>query len=377
MDSKLQTGDTKSCYQLDIMHGGAIYDYFARHRKPPLDFSSNVKDSLIPYHIIKAIKAFLRSKIATAYPDSKCKALKSTILNTVLKSRGIKKSEIVVSCGATQMFFAIAQALNCKKALIIEPSFAEYEKALLQAHCKRKYIAHFTAIQKINCEALLNKIHTIKPNILFVASPSNPSGMVLSFDTLKTIMQAAVALDFTVVLDLSFCDFCLKTLKAFWRIYEDKYYKKHIIAVFSLTKFYALAAFRIGFAFMQNRTRKLVEKCIPTWSVSSLAQVAAIATLKHNAHKNKAKYLKKLRKERHYLQRGLKAQGFTVYKSKANYILFCAAIDNLDKLLKAQGIFIRHCNDFVALDDFFYRVAVKKRKQNHALLLAIKKLKLK
>jgi threonine-phosphate decarboxylase len=77
-----------------------------------------------------------------------------------------------------------------------------------------------------------------------------------------------------------------------------------------------------------------------------------------------------IREERAYLAGELTACGIRVYPGEANYLLIRSAPDLYDRLL-AKGILIRHCANFSGLDDTYFRIAVRRREENEALIKAI------
>jgi threonine-phosphate decarboxylase len=68
-------------------------------------------------------------------------------------------------------------------------------------------------------------------------------------------------------------------------------------------------------------------------------------------------------------------KGLKVYKPSVNYILFKSNKNILwkEELLK-YNILIRHCNNYVGLDEKFFRIAVKTKKQNNLLIEIMNKI---
>ncbi|MDY3109118.1 MAG: aminotransferase class I/II-fold pyridoxal phosphate-dependent enzyme, partial [Lachnospiraceae bacterium] len=81
-----------------------------------------------------------------------------------------------------------------------------------------------------------------------------------------------------------------------------------------------------------------------------------------------------IEKEREFLEAGLKKTGCQVFPGKANFLLIYSKRPLYDKLLE-KGILIRGCENFRGLSKGFYRIAVKSRKENEALLRAIGEIK--
>lgn len=77
-----------------------------------------------------------------------------------------------------------------------------------------------------------------------------------------------------------------------------------------------------------------------------------------------------VKKERQFLEKGLKELGITVISGKANFILVYSKRPLYEELLK-RGILIRDCDNFRGLSEGFYRIAVKSREENRILLKTI------
>ena len=105
------------------------------------------------------------------------------------------------------------------------------------------------------------------------------------------------------------------------------------------------------------------------WAVSSLAQAAGLAALTQRDYVRQVRAL--IETERPYLLAGLRALGLRVIEGQANYLLF-RADETLGERLEARGALIRRCGNYPGLDDTWYRTAVRTRRENDALLAALR-----
>ena len=105
------------------------------------------------------------------------------------------------------------------------------------------------------------------------------------------------------------------------------------------------------------------------WAVSSLAQAAGLAALTQRDYVRQVRAL--IETERPYLLAGLRALGLRVIEGRANYLLF-RADETLGERLEARGALIRRCGNYPGLDDTWYRTAVRTRRENDALLAALR-----
>ena len=111
------------------LHGGDIY----RH-PGVIDFSVNTNPLGTPESVKRAVQESV-AKIEH-YPDVRCEALREAIS----RFEQVNMEEILCGNGAAELFFAAVQAVWPQKALVIAPSFSEYEEALRSVGAEVEYI---------------------------------------------------------------------------------------------------------------------------------------------------------------------------------------------------------------------------------------------
>jgi threonine-phosphate decarboxylase len=113
------------------------------------------------------------------------------------------------------------------------------------------------------------------------------------------------------------------------------------------------------------------------WTVNALAQLAAVESLKDKGYITRTRKFLELERER--LTHDLRSiPGFIPYPSAANYLLVqlhpslnLTAAELREKLIP-HGILIRDCNSFHHIGPYFFRVAVRTRRENTMLLKALR-----
>ena len=143
----------------------------------------------------------------------------------------------------------------------------------------------------------------------------------------------------------------------------------NLIILSAFTKLYAMAGLRLGYLLTgdPNLCTRIAGFGAP-WSVSGPAQAAGCAALAEVGWEERSRAL--IKKERAYLQAELAALGIRVFKSDANFLLLqCDA--PLFALLRARGILVRDCSNFIGLDTRFVRIGVKTHAENQMLINAI------
>jgi histidinol-phosphate aminotransferase len=145
--------------------------------------------------------------------------------------------------------------------------------------------------------------------------------------------------------------------------------RKNILVLRSMTKDYAIAGLRLGYAVADEAIIQALVNVRPAWNVNALAQSAGLAALHDEAHQRET--LMKLQVEKQKLIAGLKDLGFDLIPSHTNYFLLPVAhgADFRQKLL-AHGILVRDCASFGL--PTYVRIATRMAKENARLLESVR-----
>lgn len=333
-------------------HGGDIYSTAYR-----MDYSANINPLGTPASVITAAqKSILECE---HYPDVDCRKLKSALA----EKEHIKSESILCGNGAAELIFAIVQAEKPRKALLIAPGFAEYEQALRGMGCEIVFY-HLREEQGFRYEEAYKSQLTEDLDMIFLCNPNNPTGLLIPKAEILEILQICREKKIRVVLDSCFIDFLEEKESADFTGYLNDYPNLFILKAF--TKIYAIAGLRLGYG-MSSDTELLMrmKEVIQPWSVSIPAQAAGVAALKEEEYVRKSRQL--VQEENRWLKKELESLNLWVCDSKANY-LFLKGPKGLAEKTKAEGILIRDCSNYHGLDEGFYRIAVRTRKENEELI---------
>lgn len=342
----------------EMIHGGDIY----RHLNI-IDFSSNCNPFGPPQRVQDAICRAVGQ--IGHYPDVQCSRLRKALAEKL----NIPEAWIFFGNGAAEVIFAAVQALHPKQAVLPAPTFAEYAQALETVGCKIQYVetaeADGFAIPQNIADTL-----TEKTDMLILCNPNNPTGTRMKKETVQAILERAAETGTIVMLDECFMDFVtepeLDTILPLLDAYP------HVILLKAFTKLYAMAGVRLGYGISSNpAVIEKLERCVQPWNISSLAQEAGIAALQEDFFVEKS--LEALHREHAFLMDALRQMNVTVYASEANYIFFRGPED-LGKQLLTEGFLVRDCSNYPGLTKGYYRIAVRLRPENEALVQAMKQL---
>lgn len=347
-----------------MIHGGDITTYKEEFGSAPIDFSANISPLGLPQEIKDELTHALDDIIH--YPDPLCRELTQAIAT----KDNINYDNIICGNGASEIIYQLIYTIKPMNALVLAPTFAEYEEALKTLKCDIEY---YLLEEKNSFQIkknILNKISSYL-DIVFICQPNNPTGVLCEPEILEKMIAKCQKTGTYIVIDECFIDFLEEDEKySMMRLIENNPY---LIIIKAFTKMYALAGLRLGYGVTSNLDLlQLMKSRTQPWAVSSLAQRAGVIATGLDEYVNKVKAI--VKEERTYLTKNLMLLGFHVYPTYANYILFKSEIqdDKLDIKLREKGIMIRNCSNYIGLDEWFYRVAIKSHEENEKLIEILK-----
>ncbi len=342
-------------------HGGDIYSYMEQKGIKPLDYSANVNPLGLPESVKKALSYNIES--FSTYPDIHCRKLKKAVSTY----ENINSEDILFGNGAADIIFRLCYALKPKDALLLAPTFSEYEQALENVDCK---ISYYSLRPENDFVVGMEILEYIKgKDIVFICNPNNPTGMVTDKELIHKICERCQLENCYLVIDECFMDFVSLAQESSFKEYLKDF--DNVIILKAFTKIFAMAGLRLGYCLCHNKEIiSKIEKAGQPWSVSVPAQIAGVAALDDKDYLTETVAI--IEKERVFLTESLRKLGFTVFQSKANFFLFKTTQKDLYEKLFEKGILIRKCSNFMGLDDTYYRIAVKCREDNEKLLEAIR-----
>jgi threonine-phosphate decarboxylase len=355
-----------------LIHGGDIYsaqEQLSLMENPPeiLDFSANINPLGIPEGVKQAIIKSIDSY--NAYPDPLCRELIINLANF----EKVPKSSLLCGNGAADIIYRLVYAKKPGKAMVLAPTFAEYEEALNVVSCK---VVHYELKAEKAFQVEEDFLDAIQPDMdmLFICNPNNPTGQLVGKEMIFRILQRCKTLNVLCVIDECFNDFLEEPKKYSAKEYLEEFNNLLIIKAF--TKIYALAGLRLGYCITSNeKLLKEIIKAGQPWSVSIVAQIAGIQAMQEQEYLIRTKKL--ICEERKYLTRSLESLGISVIASTVNYIFIRWPYNkknSLHKMLFEKGILIRNCDNYYGLSQGYYRICIKQHEDNVVLIDTLRRL---
>ncbi|AOR27031.1 histidinol-phosphate aminotransferase [Formosa sp. Hel3_A1_48] len=266
------------------------------------------------------------------YPDPQQMQLK----NKLAALKGLRPSQILCGNGSDEVLDLIFRAFcepNEDGIITLTPTYGMYA-VLANLNGIQQQCVSLTADFQIDVPAVLN---AIRPNskLLFICSPNNPSGNVMSRTAIKEILKAFKGL---VVIDEAYIDF---TDTESWL--EDLSEHPNLVVTQTLSKAYGLAGIRLGICYATEEIIAVLNKIKPPYNINSLTQKAAISAI--SQRENTKQQLKTILDQRTKLIREFKKIAWIekLYPTDANFILI--RVDNANlryEQLKNKGIIVRN-----------------------------------
>lgn len=271
---------------------------------------------------------------------------------------GMAPGQILFGNGSSELLHLVPKIWGGKgRAVLVAPCYLEYENA---CRCAGRAVEFFPLpadTLRLNPDDFSRFLRD--GDLVILGNPNNPTG---DCRELHDFIARHPHQNF--VIDEAFADFSGVTLL-------DRPLAENAIVIRSMTKFYAMAGLRLGYAAAAPSVIELLKRNLPPWSVGTPARAAAeyIFGLDGAFGEKSRAEVRKLREE---LSAGLRKAGLTVFPSEANYLLVRSADPGLRKrLLKDHRIAVRRCGNYRGLDGHYFRVAVRSAPDNEKLLRAL------
>jgi len=353
---------------MTIAHGGNVYEIATQLGCAPeeiLDYSASINPLGPPPGLLELLgETFLRLQ---HYPDIQNRVL----VESIARYHGVSVDQVVVGNGSTELIYWLPQALGIKKALILLPTFGEYQKAF---ELQGVQLAKLYALPHENFQPTVEQLDELfdkfAPEAILFTHPGSPAGTFLPSAVREWLIAKGKRGKVFCIVDEVFIDFCEEeSLKGFLGDLD------HLVIIRSMTKFYGLPGLRLGYLLTSELLAARLRHFLPPWSVNTYAQVAGPYCFKQREYREKTLAL--IARERTRMIAHLAAlEGFRVFPGEANYLLMrlgrnLAAARLQQDLLASHRILIRDCRSFEGLDGAYVRFAVRLRDQNGRLLEAL------
>lgn len=277
-----------------------------------------------------AIKAILENKTRYA-PSSGIPELLAAVSEKVQRKNGLlaNESEVIIVCGGLHgLFSAFMVTLDPgDEALVLSPYWTPIRDLVAICGGVLKPVSFRRARQEGFRQTLERQL-TERSKVVYVNSPANPSGVVLTIDELSEIAAFAREHNLAVISDEAYEDL----------VYDAEHVSlaslpgmaERTLTVFTFSKSYAMTGWRIGYViarepWMTGLRKTVLNSVNGVGTPTQWAAVAALTTESSFIEDAREQY----RKRRDLLVNGLRAVGFDCELPTGTFYAF----PNVEKIL--------------------------------------------
>ncbi|MCR5687861.1 MAG: aminotransferase class I/II-fold pyridoxal phosphate-dependent enzyme [Lachnospiraceae bacterium] len=326
----------------------------------PLGISGKLRREL-PYHL----------DVITSYPDRDYTDLRGVIAGYC----GTVPENILVGNGSTELITLFIRTVGPKKALLIGPTYSEYERELSLSGASSAYFPLKEKDDfKLDADALIDSLDR-SVDMLIMCNPNNPTSTAATRDDIRRILDACRSYGIYVMVDETYVEFAEKydeiSCVALTADYDN------ICLLRGVSKFFAAPGLRLGYAICGNQgLLSDISSIKDPWTVTSIAETAGRIMFSDTEYIAATKEL--IFSERRRVTEALRAiPGLKVYEPAANFVLCRIEKENADADILfdraiRSNMMIRNCSTFTYLDNSYFRICFMNPADNDRLLALIR-----
>jgi len=327
------------------VHGGDLYQFIGEDFRDidaaPETLAADVLDAWYPPspRVLTCLRDHL-SWAGRTSPPLRGQGLKRVIGEAF----GIPEAQIVLGNGSSDLIFRLLPDIFRQEGPVVipAPSYGEYAH-VLQRLCGKTvhYFPTYDTGFRIEPAALVRTLDETGAGGLVLVNPSNPTGQCLSTESIRAVLEAIggrcpCLIDETYFGYLPDGDVSLQA---------EVQRHPNLVILRSLSKIYALSGLRVGYALVSPSYASALQERTPPYTVSTLAQMAAIEALRDPSYAGQM--VAATRERRAHLRDELRSiEGLRVVDSHINSLLLDLEQCTLDagelvQRLSADGILLR------------------------------------
>ena len=283
------------------------------------------------------------------YPDPASAPLRAA----VAALHGLAPANVCIGNGSDDILNLLVRCFGGLDAAagFTRPSYSLYP-VLLAIQDGRTAVIEFDRSMRLPVE----KIACSGARVFFLTSPNAPTGVGFSNAEIESVLRSFPGL---LIVDEAYVPFARENALPLLARYPN------LVIVRTLSKAYALAGIRVGYALADPETIGLLDRVRDSYNVSRLSQLAAIAALGDQPYYDGV--IARIRATRDRCAAAWTAQGWFTYPSQANFIFTepknargeagPAVAKSAYDFLCARKVLVRHFPSH-ALTASFLRVSV-------------------
>lgn len=295
--------------------------YGAPQLDVPVRLNTNENPYPLPEPLVERIAERVReaARDLNRYPDRDAVELRTELARYLTNTGGheVTLANVWAANGSNEVIQQLLQTFGGpgRTAIGFEPSYSMH--GLIARGTGTGWISgprgdDFT----IDAEAAAKAIAENQPDVVFITTPNNPTGNAVSGATVLALYEAAqAAKPSMVVVDEAYVEFShgdslLPLLEG----------RPNLVISRTMSKAFGAAGLRLGYLAADPAVVDAVQLVRLPYHLSAVTQATALAALEHTD--TLLKYVEQLKAERDRLVTELRATGYEVTDSDANFVQF-------------------------------------------------------
>lgn len=355
---------TSSFHGSDLEKISAIYGI---KKEDIVSFSANVN----PLGASKRALSLLKEhpEVISAYPDPAYTGLKSAIANYT----GADPEDIILGNGVTELLKLALTALSPKHALLLGPTYSQYEEDLALLGSK---VSHLLAVKErdfgLTPEDVTNALQE-DTDLVILCNPNNPTSFAFHTEEIRSILTQLKERNIRLLIDETYVEFRMKEedISAVPLLSDFD----NLFVLRGTSKFFATPGLRLGYALTKNRVIKDAAFSVTdTWNINAVASLVGAGMFADD------EYIRAVRKtteeEKNFLSSSVASfPGYKVYPIHANFMLVelpsrLRSPEVFDALIR-KGLMVRDCASFPSFGTHFIRICFMNHRDNERLATAL------
>jgi histidinol-phosphate aminotransferase len=292
---------------------------------PQLDVPVRLNTNENPYPLPEALVARIAERVTEAarqlnrYPDRDVVELRTALAGYLSRTAGhrVGTDQVWAANGSNEVIQQLLQTFGGpgRTAIGFEPSYSMH--SLISRGTGTGWISGPRDEEfRIDVAAAVREIRERRPDVVFICSPNNPTGTAVEAETVVALYEAAqAAKPSMVVVDEAYGEFSHRP--SLLPLIEGR---PHLVLTRTMSKAFGAAGLRLGYLAADPAVVDAVQLVRLPYHLSSVTQATALAALEHTD--TLLGYVEQLKAERDRLVDELRAIGYEVTDSDANFVQF-------------------------------------------------------
>jgi histidinol-phosphate aminotransferase len=291
---------------------------------PQLDVPVLLNVNENPYPPTSAVVADIERSVAAAardlnrYPDREFTELREALAAHL--GHGLTADRIWAANGSNEVMLHLLQAFGGpgRLALSFAPTYSMYPEYARDTHTAWE-VGHRDEDFAIDLDRARELVRTRRPSVVLLPSPNNPTGTALPTETIAALCDELGdgSTGGLLVVDEAYAEFRRAGTPSALELLPRH---PNLVVTRTMSKAFALAGARVGYLAAAPEICDALRIVRLPYHLSAVTQAVALAALRHADELLAA--VDRLRAERDATVDRLRAQGFEVADSDANFVLF-------------------------------------------------------